>query len=288
MSRIRTVKPEFSKNDKLSGISIYAHFLAQSLLCYADDEGYFNANSKLIKAECVPLRDEYGSGTVVGPDHYFDGVLPVTPISECLRELSEIGYLRLGKGLDGRTYGHILNFTKHQVINKKKESVIKNLNIDWEVRYDYGTTTVAIPEDSLPERKGKERKGNIKDMSGDKHPTDRRKRKNGEQIAYPDAFEQLWQAYPKRSGGNPKHTAWLLWQKLVNAGEDPDAIMAGVLRYRAWCEATGKIGTETVKMAKSFFGPDQAWKESWDLPKPARKTVSAEPALPMSHARMRG
>jgi DNA-directed RNA polymerase specialized sigma54-like protein len=32
--------------------------LAAALLNHADDEGFFNANARLVKAQCVPLRED--------------------------------------------------------------------------------------------------------------------------------------------------------------------------------------------------------------------------------------
>ena len=40
----------------------------------------------------------------------------------------------------------------------------------------------------------------------------------------------------------------------------------GVNRYAAFCQATGKIGTEFVMMASTFFGPSQHYLEDWVLP----------------------
>jgi hypothetical protein len=88
--------------------------MAAALINYADDEGYFNANEKLILAECSPLRE------------------PSTSIRRTLDELSRIGYLRLGKGVDGREYGHIINFKEHQRVDRPKPSKIKNLAIIWD------------------------------------------------------------------------------------------------------------------------------------------------------------
>ena len=54
-------------------------------------------------------------------------------------------------GSDGKTYGKVANFEKHQVINKKTLSKIKVL---CELRQDYQSPTVVLPTGK--ERKGKE------------------------------------------------------------------------------------------------------------------------------------
>jgi len=130
MPRIRTVKPEFWTNEKLSRLPEVSHMTAAALLNYADDEGYFNANPGLIKAAIFPLRDPSRSVPVV------------------LHDLSSVGYLQLGTGSDGRCYGHIINFDAHQKINKKTNSKIKPLQIEWS---DSGSAPGLFPEPSLTE-----------------------------------------------------------------------------------------------------------------------------------------
>jgi hypothetical protein len=135
MARIRTIKPEFWKHEILSSLPEATHVLAAALLNYADDEGYFNANPGLIKAECSPLRE------------------PSVSIHDSLISLSKIGYLRFGTGPDGRRYGRVVSFDDHQRINRPTPSKIKELDIVWE---DSPTTHPQLTEGSHPEGKGKE------------------------------------------------------------------------------------------------------------------------------------
>ncbi len=83
--------------------------LAAALLNHADDEGYFKANPKLVQAACCPLRE--------------DSVSP----HGGLIQLEEIGFVTLHQGSDGKSYGHIVKFTKHQKINRPTPSKIKDL-----------------------------------------------------------------------------------------------------------------------------------------------------------------
>jgi hypothetical protein len=100
MARIRTIKPEFWQHEELSALPEATHMLAAALLNYADDEGYFNANPKLVQSACLPLRE------------------PSVSVHDSLIALSNQGYLVLGRGDDGRTYGHIVHFLDHQRINR--------------------------------------------------------------------------------------------------------------------------------------------------------------------------
>lgn len=138
MARIRTIKPEFWKHEDLSALPESTHMLAAALLNYADDEGYFNANPALVKAECFPLRESSVSA------------------HDSLKMLSEVGYIELGEGHDGKRYGRIVKFDEHQRVNRPTPSKIKALTISWENSLNpHG----AINDDSPPEGKGKERKG---------------------------------------------------------------------------------------------------------------------------------
>lgn len=79
-------------------------------------------------------------------------------------------------------------------------------------------------------------------------------------------FELVWTEYPKRAGGNPKATAYKHWKARIAEGTTPADLRAGVQRYAAFIRATGKLGTEYVKQAATFFGPDRHFEESWTPP----------------------
>jgi hypothetical protein len=136
MARIRTIKPDFWRDESLSEVSAEAALLAIGLLNIADDEGYFKANPKLIEADIFPLREL--SSTTTG----------------MITELVNIGYIEIFEGSDGKKYGLIPNFVKHQVISKAKPSEIKGLR---QVKDDSSTSPAPIP--SGKERKGKEGEG---------------------------------------------------------------------------------------------------------------------------------
>lgn len=142
MARIRTIKPTFWTDEDMAEVSEAACLLAIGLLNYADDEGYFNANPKLIKAAVFPLREPSGS-------------IPVL-----LQELSNCGYIRLFSAQNGKRFGLIINFTKHQVINKKTISKIKEMDL---VPEDYGSDTGELP----PGKEGKGKERNIKTTLSD-------------------------------------------------------------------------------------------------------------------------
>lgn len=143
MARIRTIKPEFWKHEDLSALPEITHMLAAALLGYSDDEGYFNANPALVKSECLPLRESSVS------------------TQDSLRQLADIGYIRLGKGKDGKRYGMVVKFDEHQRVNRPTPSKINAIGVVWEAS---DTAHGGLSEDSSPEGKGtgkgKEQEGN--------------------------------------------------------------------------------------------------------------------------------
>ena len=80
---------------------------------------------------------------------------------------------------------------------------------------------------------------------------------------YPADFEAVWADYPPRAGGNSKRAAFRAWSARINSGVPAKAIRDGVLRYRRYLERSGKIGTEFVKQAATFFGPDEHYSQQW-------------------------
>jgi len=105
--RIRTVKPEFWTDEQMSTRTEFARLLALALLNYSDDDGYFLANPILIRGACFPFLDDSKK------------------IPRSIQELSEIGFLEIGSLDDGRQVGKIINFRKHQRIDKPQLSKLK-------------------------------------------------------------------------------------------------------------------------------------------------------------------
>lgn len=121
--RIRTIKPEFWTHPVLCRMDDSTKLLAIGLLNYADDDGYFFAEPKMVQAALFPLREDYGR-TTVG-----------------LRELSGSGYIELRTHPTHGLIGRVTNFNKHQCVNKRRNSVIAQY-----FQTD-GSATVGLPED---------------------------------------------------------------------------------------------------------------------------------------------
>jgi hypothetical protein len=90
-------------------------------------------------------------------------------------------------------------------------------------------------------------------------------------------FEQIWTVYPKRAGGDPKRDALITFRARRKEGHTFEEMLQGTQRYARFCEATGKLHTETVRMAKTFFGPSKHFLERYDLPAPAMRANGQQP-----------
>jgi hypothetical protein len=84
--------------------------------------------------------------------------------------------------------------------------------------------------------------------------------------SYPADFELIWNARPKRSGSDNKQAAYKAYQARIADGVAFDAMYEGVKRYRAYLTATGKEGTEYVKMLSTLLGPDRHFADDWIVP----------------------
>lgn len=86
---------------------------------------------------------------------------------------------------------------------------------------------------------------------------------NGASAPADDGFETAWKAYPKREGANPKNKAHSAWKARLKEGVTAEAMMAGVARYAAYCQAKGNTGTEYVMQAQRFFGKGREFDNEW-------------------------
>lgn len=81
--------------------------------------------------------------------------------------------------------------------------------------------------------------------------------------SYSEEFELAWKEYPKRAGGNSKADAFKAWTARIKSGATAQELIDGVRRYAAYVTAAGKLNTEFVKQASTFFGPSKHYEEPW-------------------------
>jgi hypothetical protein len=107
VARIRTIKPSFWGDEKVSELSRDARLLMLGLVSLADDEGRFLASHHAI------------AGYIYPNDH---DVTP-TKLAKWLKEITDRGMVVLYNG--GRIrYGVIPKYAKHQRINRPSPSTL--------------------------------------------------------------------------------------------------------------------------------------------------------------------
>jgi len=106
--RIRTVKPEFWSHPVLASEQDNVRLAAIGLLNIADDEGYFLAKPALIRSAIWPLDEDSAKAR------------------RTLERLSELGYIELSEHPTHGLIGRVVNFTKHQRVDRPSQSKIKS------------------------------------------------------------------------------------------------------------------------------------------------------------------
>lgn len=104
MARIRTIKPEYPKDEILGSCSRDARLLYPLLWLIADDSGHFRASSAIIKGECFP----------------YDEDLSLKDVRKILEELIKAGRV-LEYEASGQKYGFMPKFLLHQRIDKPSQ-----------------------------------------------------------------------------------------------------------------------------------------------------------------------
>lgn len=104
MARIRTIKPEFPQSETMGKLSRDARLLFIQLWTIADDEGRARASSRMLASLLYPYDDD-AKGQMDG----------------WLEELERLGCIRCYEA-DGSSYLEIVNWLKHQKIDKPSKS----------------------------------------------------------------------------------------------------------------------------------------------------------------------
>lgn len=105
--RIRTIKPEFWNHPRLMRLDHGTRLLAIGLLNMADDEGYFVADEFVIRGALMPVEES-------------------TTCRRMIDDLSTIGWIKVVETEDMGRVGKVVNFTKHQRIDRAKGSKLKS------------------------------------------------------------------------------------------------------------------------------------------------------------------
>lgn len=104
MARIRTIKPSFWSDERVSDLSRDARLLLVGLISFADDDGRFAASIPAIIGYVFPYDD-----------------LPAPKVRKWLEEIASVGVIRLYR-INNREYGYFPNYRTHQRISHPQPS----------------------------------------------------------------------------------------------------------------------------------------------------------------------
>lgn len=232
--RIRTIKPEFHQDEEMSEVSAEAALLAVGLLNYADDQGWFKFHSKLIESSVFPLRE-----------------LSVS-IHDLLTELSNMGYFTLHDGSDGKKYGYISNFLKHQRVNRPSPSKIAPIIVELKDDEPSPTPHELFSEDSLTERNREQGTGKGKEQG-----------KGKDTPKPPEGGKPSALSLPH---GNDFAEAWRLWEKHrkeIRKPLKPTMISGQLKKLEAMSEPEAVAMIEhTISMGWTGLRPDDSKPQS--------------------------
>lgn len=134
---------------------------------------------------------------------------------------------------------------------------------------DGGVTSPVTPGDVTSDGLRRARKTDSDtetDSEAEKNPPPTSRRRQGVE---PPEFEHLRRVYPKRAGDQGWPRALQACHARLREGCTWAQIIAGAERYAAFLRSTGKEGTEYVKQAATFCGPQRSFLEPWIPPRDA-------------------
>jgi hypothetical protein len=213
MARIRTIKPDFWTDEKLTECSLSARLLFIGTWNFADDNGNLDRSAKQIKARVFPLDN-----------------IDCEPL---LQELISQGLLT-EYSVNEKIYFHIQGFAKHQLINRPSKPVCpefdESLKID---NHSVSAHTSLITE-------GKGREGKVKEvkplMSISTKPT---------YDDYPE-FLEFWSAYPRKDDKKKSFESW------IKAKPNIDNVLKA-LSWQIKSEQWTKDGGQFIPLGETYI-----------------------------------
>lgn len=257
----RIIREGLIESEAVNSLSPEAECCFIRLILKADDFGRYTGNTLLLKAALFPLK----------PD------VRTSDISRWIAACEKAGLIREYQ-VSGKSYLEISRFGQRARADKSKfPDPLSHV----EHPANAGTLLDGCQtHDRQPPDRGKTSAPVVVvvDVDVDVVEDVVGRARSGEH-AYSPVFENAWLRYPKRSGDNPKLSAYQCWTARLKAGATPEAMTAGVERYAAYCLAAGKTGSELVMQAKRFFGREQPFENPWDFTPPPQTTRSRTPPI---------
>lgn len=106
MARARFIRPEFFTDEKISDLPFGACMLFAGIWCHSDLRGVFEHNPRLLRGLIFPMRDGIDTAAV----------------GKWLEEIEAAGMISRFEA-DGKTWGQVVNWEKHQQISGREREV---------------------------------------------------------------------------------------------------------------------------------------------------------------------
>lgn len=226
MARIRTIKPEFPKDEIVGAMTRDVRLLFLLLLTLADDEGRFRASAALIRAELFPYDEDLSQATV----------------SDWLGVLERLGRIRFYV-VDEQQYAEIVNFKKHQRVERPSPSKLPARTAENTVSPNRSPNVPrSFTESSVRPHGGIGREGKGREEEGKREPAASPPPVAGHRdlvSAFHDGFLEATGAKPSWGAKEGKQIKALLARQPLD---------------------------ECLRRLRIFFGPDRpGWLTSYDL-----------------------
>jgi hypothetical protein len=242
--RIRTIKPEFWTHPVMARLDDCTKLLAIGILNWADDEGYFYADPKLIRSALRPFDDDSSI------------------VHRSLEILADKEYISIHQHPTHGDIGFVISFHLHQKVDRPKASVIRHL-------YDSTNDRRTIDDSSLLEGKGKEGIGREQGGEGNAQSEDRHRRiedlKIESENQNPTAANQPKEKPPLSSATPPQKINNLQFIQADRFAQlypdDPIAWPAMQLKFKIGNEKLKEILADFVLHRKQSSKPTDTYQE---------------------------
>lgn len=242
----RFLSKSIAYSAQIGSVSLEADYLFMRMIPHLDSAGRMVGTPASVKALVCPLRPELTAERVAG----------------LLKELHDAGLIVWYES-GGQHCTSFPGFVTHQRGARLDREGASRLPPPPKVK---AAKLRRTPENSGERRVSKEKLSEVKSSKG--------KTAGAEAPQTTPAptdllFSEAWDAYPRRSGSNPKADALRAWKARVADGVGEKDMLDGTRRYADFCTATAKHGTEYVMQARRFFGPKREFGEPWGAPTPS-------------------
>lgn len=251
MPRIRTIKPEFWSDEKLSVCDAITRFVFLGLIGMADDRGRLLDNIKIIDAFIFPNTSD--------------------TCRESVATLSRIGRVQRGKTSSGQNIIQIVNWERHQRVDKPQYKAALPQIVEDDGKNGQKTEVAnqsRIGRESVATHSGPDLLPTTNDLlpttnnimcETSSHVDSKPKSSKPLACPYSDDFEVFWDRYPRRRRV-AKRKAWEAWKKAIKRCAST-VIISAVEEYAESDEGRG----EYVKQPATWLNGDcwdddtQAW-----------------------------